>query len=108
MVKNVKPNPKHGDVQQRASAEAVGGDGGTIPPWRETPLDHWSREIDPAIMAGDEWAGNGPEVDPGAQRLKQQQGHTRTGEIFMHPTHDSNYELENDTFVGVPQRSRDE
>lgn len=70
-----------------------------LPPWRETPLDHWSREIDPAIMAGDEWASDDPRTDPGAQRIREGRGGTQLGEPFMHPQHDTTYGLEEDTFT---------
>lgn len=79
----------------------------TIPAWRETPLDHWSRDIDPAIMAGDEWTGKGTAEDPGAQRINSLQGLTRMRETFMHPTHDSNYELEDDAFGDSRNRSEE-
>lgn len=59
-------------------------------PWRDTPLDHWSTDIDPAIMVGDEWVQEG---DPGVSQaatkdtvedpsLLAQRGR------FMHPQHD--------------------
>lgn len=79
-VENQKPDPK-------------------LPVWRETPLDHWSREVDPAVMAGDEWSSNDPREDPGAQRMVERQGGTRMGERFMHPQHDTSYGLEEDTFT---------
>jgi hypothetical protein len=66
-----------------------------IPVWRETPLDHWSAEIDPAIMSGDEWVDS---EDPGMQRIRELQGGTYGGERFMHPMHDTNYGLEDDRF----------
>lgn len=71
------------------------------PVWRETPLDHWSKDIDPAMMAGDEWASMSPEQDPGAERFKEHQAGTRQGEQFMHPQHDTTYGLEDDVFADV-------
>lgn len=62
-------------------------------PWRDTPLDHWSRDIDPAIMAGDQWVDN--EHDPGSQRRDNRV--LMSGTVpsplapFMHPTHDVTY-----------------
>lgn len=62
-------------------------------PWREMPLDHWSRDIDPSIMSGDQWVDN--EHDPGTERRESQQ--LLSGDVssplapFMHPTHDVTY-----------------
>lgn len=59
-------------------------------PWRNTPLDHWSTEIDPFIMSGDQWVDN--DHDPGMERYESQK--ILNGEVspimapFMHPTHD--------------------
>jgi hypothetical protein len=70
-----------------------------LPPWRETPLDHWSTDVDPVLMAGDEWAMDDPEADPGARRLDEGRAGTLTGGArFMHPTHDTNWGLEDDNF----------
>lgn len=70
-----------------------------IPPWRETPLDHWTTDIDPAIMAGDEWAINNAASDPGSERIAERQGGTDLGAPFMHPTLDTNYGLQRDEFT---------
>jgi hypothetical protein len=62
-------------------------------PWRETPLEHWSRDVDPAVMSGDQWVDN--ERDPGSERMENQ--HILSGQPmsplapFMHPTHDVTY-----------------
>lgn len=69
------------------------------PLWRETPLDHWSKEIDPAMMAGDEWASLSAKQDPGAERIAEEQGGTQIGAQFMHPQHDTTYDLEDDVFT---------
>lgn len=62
-------------------------------PWRNTPLDYWNRDIDPAIMAGNQWVDN--EDDPGTQRRENQQllsGNVPSPlALFMHPTHDVTY-----------------
>jgi len=68
-----------------------------IPPWRETPLDHWSEDIDPALMAGDEWAAG--KRDPGTVRIREQQAGTKMGAPFMHPTHDTGYDLDDDVWT---------
>ena len=70
-----------------------------LPPWRDTPLEHWSTDIDPAIMAGDEWVENSVSSDPGSERIAEQQGGTTMGAPFMHPTHDATYGLEQDVFT---------
>lgn len=70
-----------------------------IPPWRNTPLEHWSTDIDPAIMAGDEWVDNSARADPGSERIAEKQGGTVMSAPFMHPTHDTNYGLEDDVFT---------
>jgi len=70
-----------------------------VPPWRDTPLDHWSAEIDPAIMSGDEWVTDSASGDPGAERIEEGQGGTVMSAPFMHPTHDTNYGLERDVFT---------
>lgn len=67
------------------------------PVWRETPLDHWNRDIDPAVMAGDEWVTQ--HSDPGSQRIAQDAGGTLIGEQFMHPQHDTTYDLDEDVFT---------
>ncbi|MCL6446426.1 MAG: DUF3905 domain-containing protein [Alicyclobacillus sp.] len=72
-----------------------------LPPWRETPLDHWSTDIDPAIMAGDEWVDE--KTDPGTERWREMQGGTMHGDRFMHPTHDTTFGLEDDAFLSDPE-----
>ncbi|PWI57919.1 DUF3905 domain-containing protein [Sulfoacidibacillus thermotolerans] len=59
-------------------------------PWRETPLDHWSAEIDPSIMASDIWVDKG---DPGAEKAVTEQSlagaqTNMTVDRFMHPQYD--------------------
>ncbi len=65
-------------------------------PWRKTPLDDWSTDVDPAILAGDEWVD---ENDPGAVRAATP---ANTGDItarsmlgrYMHPEHDVSWHNE--------------
>jgi hypothetical protein len=62
-------------------------------PWRNTPLDHWSTDIDPAIMSGDQWVDN--DRDPGAERRESQALLSGDADLlapFMHPVHDVTYE----------------
>lgn len=65
-----------------------------VPVYRETPLDHWSTDIDPVIMSGDEWIDD--KRDPGQERIIEKQGGTIIRERFMHPTLDTNHGLEDD------------
>ncbi|WP_084213443.1 DUF3905 domain-containing protein [Thermicanus aegyptius] len=61
-----------------------------------SPLHHWSTEMDPAIMAGDEWVH--PTRDIGwrtaANQELREQGLPPQGVPFMHPTHDVSYNAE--------------
>lgn len=70
-----------------------------IPPWRETPLDHWTADIDPVIMAGDEWVQG--HADPGAERIAEQPGGTVIGAPFMHPTLDTQRGLYEDAWMAT-------
>lgn len=70
-----------------------------VPPWRSTPLEHWSTDIDPVIMSGDEWVENSASKDPGSERIQEQHGGTGMAAPFMHPMHDTNFGLENDVFT---------
>ncbi len=59
-------------------------------PWRDTPLDHWSADIDPSIMASDVWVEKG---DPGVEKAltKEMIAGLQTNmsvDRFMHPQHD--------------------
>ncbi|UOF92135.1 DUF3905 domain-containing protein [Fodinisporobacter ferrooxydans] len=65
-------------------------------PWRNTPLDYWSTDIDPAILSGDQWVDD--QRDPGFQRRENQalaDGDTSMLMApFMHPVHDVTYGIE--------------
>ncbi len=59
-------------------------------PWLETPLDHWTADIDPSIMAGDDWVNEG---DPGNRQAVTEEAvqgpqTNMVAERFMHPQHD--------------------
>lgn len=59
---------------------------------KNTPLDNWSKEIDPAIMSGDEWVDK--ENDIGNKAIENEaleSGLMTQSSIFMHPTHDVSY-----------------
>ncbi len=59
-------------------------------PWRKTPLDEWSENVDPSIMVGDEWVDEG---DPGVSQAVTEENaedlmaRSMRGR-FMHPQHD--------------------
>jgi hypothetical protein len=59
-------------------------------PWRNTPLDNWSKDVDPFIMSGDQYVDN--EHDLGTTRRENLEllNGQRNPLIapFMHPTHD--------------------
>ncbi|MCL6632653.1 MAG: DUF3905 domain-containing protein [Alicyclobacillus herbarius] len=73
-------------------SETTPTDGRKLPPWRETPLDHWSTDIDPVLMAGDEWVED--MEDPGTARAQSADGDPAAQ--FMHPTQDTNYRVAED------------
>lgn len=59
---------------------------------KDTPLDHWSKDTDPAIMAGDEWVD--PKEDFGhvsTENKEFEKGVLTQSGIFMHPVHDVSY-----------------
>jgi len=60
-------------------------------PWRDTPLDHWSTDLDPAILSGDQYTEAG---DPGEARAENESDERNQTEQammgrFMHPQHDT-------------------
>ncbi|TCP53721.1 uncharacterized protein DUF3905 [Tumebacillus sp. BK434] len=60
-------------------------------PWRNTPLDNWSRDVDPAVMSGDKYVDN--DHDLGSTRRENLELKNGTASPvmapFMHPTHDA-------------------
>jgi hypothetical protein len=61
-----------------------------------SPLEQWSRDTDPAVMAGDEWVH--PFKDIGFHTKENrdyfERGIPPRGGIFMHPDKDVAYEVE--------------
>ncbi len=59
-----------------------------------SPLNHWSENTDPSVMAGDEWVH--PYKDIGFQTAENREyfekGVPPKGGVFMHPTRDAAYE----------------
>ncbi|MFV9511057.1 DUF3905 domain-containing protein [Tepidibacillus sp. LV47] len=59
---------------------------------KETPLDHWSKEVDPAIMSGDEWVDKDDDFGNATTENKElEKGIFNQSGTFMHPTHDVSY-----------------
>jgi Protein of unknown function (DUF3905) len=55
-----------------------------LPGWRETPLDHWSTDVDPAVMSCEEW------VTPSSDsRYVEDMQEMMPGDPFLHPTHNT-------------------
>lgn len=63
----------------------------------DSPLNHWSKDTDPSIMAGDEWVH--PFKDVGFHTAENkdyfEKGIAPQGGIFMHPDKDVAYEAYN-------------
>ena len=62
-------------------------------PWRGTLPEDWSAEIDPAVMAGGEWAEEG-DAGPGKAVTKEKVGDITVQSMmgrFMHPQHDADW-----------------
>jgi len=59
---------------------------------KTTPLDHWSRDVDPAIMAGDEWVDKKEDFGNETTENKELEKEifVQSG-TFMHPVHDVSY-----------------
>ncbi|MFD2169438.1 DUF3905 domain-containing protein [Tumebacillus lipolyticus] len=80
---------QHRSVEEKG--QRLRNDDSLDAPWRNTPLDNWSRDVDPFIMAGDQYVDN--DHDLGTTRRENVE--IMNGEInpvmapFMHPTHDA-------------------
>lgn len=70
----------------------------------ESPLEQWSRDTDPSIMAGDEWVH--PFKDIGFQTEENREYFERgippQGGMFMHPDKDVAYEMNLENADGEP------
>ncbi|TCS83694.1 DUF3905 domain-containing protein [Tepidibacillus fermentans] len=59
---------------------------------KDTPLDHWSKDVDPAIMAGDEWVDKKNDFGHATTENKElHKGINAQSGTFMHPVHDVSY-----------------
>lgn len=65
----------------------------------QSPLERWSEDTDPAVMAGDEWVHPFKDIGFRTEENREyfEKGVPPKGGIYMHPTHDVAYEdsLEN-------------
>ena len=60
-------------------------------PWRNTPLENWSRDTDPFIMSGGQWVDNGHDLGTTRRENLEILGGNPSpvSAPFMHPTHDA-------------------
>ena len=59
---------------------------------KETPLDNWSKETDPAIMSGDEWVDPNNDIgDKSIENEELEKGIMTQSSVFMHPIYDVSY-----------------
>ncbi|MBM7552985.1 DUF3905 domain-containing protein [Thalassobacillus pellis] len=58
-----------------------------------SPLNHWSEEIDPAVMAGPEWVHETNDIgwNTSFNRKLMEENYVAKRKNFSHPTHDSAY-----------------
>jgi hypothetical protein len=72
-----------------------------------SPLENWSVDTDPAVMAGDQWVH--PYKDVGfhteANRAYFEEGIPPQGGIFMHPTQDAAYKQRSESSGGKAGQS---
>jgi hypothetical protein len=63
-------------------------------PWRKTPLDRWSADVDPAIMASDRWVAPGDIGDGKAEKPDGEVDMTKRSMLgrFLHPQHDVSWD----------------
>lgn len=60
-------------------------------PWRNTPLDNWSKDTDPFIMSGDKYVDNDHDLGTTRRENIELLNGQRNPVMapFMHPTHDA-------------------
>lgn len=60
--------------------------------WK-SPLDHWSTDVDPAIMSGDHWSTTERDAELKASGDRDFRERPKAfGGMFMHPMHDVSYD----------------
>lgn len=87
MEKEFEVSPRHDELKKRGAID----DDHDKAPWRNTPLDNWSKDVDPYIMSGDKYVDN--DHDLGSTRRENLELMNGTASPvmapFMHPTHDT-------------------
>lgn len=75
----------------------------------ESPLNQWSIETDPAIMAGDQWVHPFKDIGFHSAENKDyfERGIPPQGGIFTHPRHDAAYEAFNDKNSEAEDKQQD-
>ncbi|KEO81077.1 DUF3905 domain-containing protein [Tumebacillus flagellatus] len=60
-------------------------------PWRNTPLDNWSKDTDPHILSGDKYVDNDHDLGTTRRENLELLGGNRNPVMapFMHPQHDA-------------------
>lgn len=60
-------------------------------PWRHTALDNWSKDVDPAIMSGDQYVDNDHDLGTTRRENLELMNGTASPVMapFMHPQHDA-------------------
>lgn len=72
-----------------------------------SPLEHWSKETDPSVMAGEQWVH--PFKDIGFRTRENrdlfEEGIAPASGLFMHPTHSTAFpmDLDDDEYFPVPE-----
>ncbi len=73
----------------------------------DSPLEQWSTETEPSIMAGDQWVH--PYKDIGFRTPENrdlfEKGIAPSSERFMHPTHSTSapFDPDDDEYFSVPE-----
>ncbi|MFC5530379.1 DUF3905 domain-containing protein [Cohnella yongneupensis] len=73
----------------------------------QSPLEQWSRETDPSVMAGEQWVH--PYKDIGFRTRENrdlfEKGIAPASSLFMHPVHatSSSVEFDDDEYFPVPE-----
>ncbi len=78
-------------MTRRRRPKATEQNDGTRPNVSHDPLRHWSVDVDPAVMSGDQWVDEDHDFGHTAIENKEmEKGHV-PGARFMHPMHDTSY-----------------
>lgn len=78
------------DMKQKRQVTNQVSDDHTNAPWRNTPLDNWSRDVDPFVMSGDKYVDDNDLGTTRRENLELMNGtFSPVAAPFMHPTHDT-------------------